>query len=135
MIDLNSLLELSNGVWTILGLVLLFAVIEYLYLEHHMRGLGIERWFGDLPVSMQLGAGIATLVLGFTIRSASVWFWRMLEAQTPLDYPTVVIGTVIAGLGMIWLIRVISRPRYGYRLVAIGIGCAGLFIVGTLILH
>jgi hypothetical protein len=132
--SLNTLLELSNGSWAILGLFALYALGEYLFIEKRMRGLSFERMIFALPVSMQLGVALAVLAIGISGRSLSIWAWRAFGLGEGPDTAAVIVTTMVGCVGMLCVIRVVSRPRYRHRLWVAGLASVVAFVVATLVI-
>lgn len=135
MINVNSLLELTNGAWSVLGAFLLFALIRYLLIEHKTRHLSQRDWLAGLPISMQLAVGILVVIAGLTLNSFVLSIWRATTGGGPLQVPyatMVGIGRGVVCLGMLCLIRVITRPHYGNRIWMASTAAVFIYITAML---
>lgn len=109
--QLNLLLTIINGAWTIsLGAFIAF-LVHHLYEE----GVSLRDWFFNAPVGQQVAVAILVADLGNWIVRTAVWVWR--ETGQP-DVPNwlvvcIIIGALIGSVGIFCKLRVFSVPRFG----------------------
>lgn len=114
--SLNLLLEITNGAWSIISVSMLIFLTFYLRESAILRRVSPRQWFGSLPVSMQLAVGLYVLCAGILLRSIFVWLWRIAGGGEfgTLQLTTVMTGTAIGCIGLLCMLRVVSRARYGH---------------------
>lgn len=114
--NLDRLLELSNGLWTIVSVSLVIFLSYHLIKVSILRKITFRMWFFRLPLSMQLALGILIVALGIAMRSGQVWVDRLLHAgelSPSFGTHTFVFGTLVAVTGFMCILRVLTRPMLG----------------------
>lgn len=132
----SSLLEVLNGAWAILCLCCMTVFGVYIYDEFTQHG-----WRAYWPIS----GAIAIFVTdsGEFIFRSLIWWWRHeinhgIDAAWVITSPALIIGSIVAMLGLICKIRVFSprRIRAYAWIISAGLGLAasiaGLFSSGLL---
>ena len=116
--QVNDLLEITNGIWTILNAFFTAFLINYLISEHRENNLSTFNWFTGLPLGMQVAVSLLIATIGTMILRCSVWVWRFqTEGIGPLSTPltiAVLFGTLTGAIGMLCQLRVFSKPYYGH---------------------
>lgn len=115
MQTLNFTLEVINGSISILTYFVLLFLGYYLITE-----LGLKRftWKNLFIISTAIGLAFSLFIeqLGSFLTRMIIWFWRMAGANvpfTPTQNGMLVLGAAITMVGLIMMIRVLSRPRFG----------------------
>lgn len=116
--QLDKLLELGNGLWTITCAWLMVFLAYHLIKVSRLRRVGLGRWLFRLPLSMQLALGVLVACVGIVIRTGQVWLDRMLNGGAlsgAVMFSTFwfVAGTLIAVTGFMCILRVATRPMLG----------------------
>jgi hypothetical protein len=117
MQNLNFTLKVINGAITLLTISLLIFMTFYIVNAFKRRRLSWRNlWFG-LPISVSLAFIIYIDKLGALITRLVVWTWRNKGGDSsPFNTPEtwwLFIGALVTGLGMLLMIRLLSRPRFG----------------------
>jgi hypothetical protein len=113
--EMNFVLETINGTALILAVVLLLFLSFYLASELRRRDLSWHDLF-DYPAGMSFALSIAVTNCGVVITRSNLWSWRRLgtgEQMSPWQIDIHLLGTAMTSLGMLWMIRVLSRARFG----------------------
>lgn len=136
----DMFLEIMNGNWAILATFTAVYVSYHLIDVAHRRGVTLQKWFTDLPQSMQLAVAFLTVSVGVIFSRAPVWFWRFMTDGDPLKFSAgikmlLTIGAALGCFGYICAIRVITRPMRSHWPWITAALCAVLYTVGTLILR
>lgn len=125
-------LEIGNGVWTIVSLYLV------VFLAYHLIVVGIQREIeiGDwikLPLSMQLGVGMWIAALGVLISRATVTVARYSnEGFIQFDYGETLsfaLGIFIGLLGFMCILRVATRPMLGHWPWVSCLACCAFYVM------
>lgn len=115
-LEIGRLLEVSNGEWLIVCTSLSLFLIYHLVRVGSQRRIGWRRWLWNLPLSMQLAVGVLIISLGVGTRSALIW-WGRFKYGAPLQGINewmLLWGTLLAILGFMCVLRVITRPVFGH---------------------
>lgn len=128
-------LEFSNATQALLGFVLIYWFGIYMWRIWNEPETSLRRWLTlGPPARFQAAAAIFMFHVGDCIIRANVWFWRhevnMRHPTTWLQQWPIVVGGIIVMCGMIFKIRVFSRP-VGW---AIWIWTAVLALLGAYLL-
>ncbi|WP_187399363.1 hypothetical protein [Bradyrhizobium paxllaeri] len=113
--EVNFYLEMINGTSVILIAVLLAFLVTYIKAELHRRDLSWRDLF-DYPAGLSLALSITVAAFGFALTRGSLWVWRQFgsgEQMSEWQLHLALIGSAITSLGILWMIRVLSRPRFG----------------------
>lgn len=136
MQNANFILELSNGCNSIITAFLLLFLTSYLFTGISRKGL---RWRLLFMVPTALALGIAMYVekVGTLVTRSGIWVWR-LTTQGELPFTSVqtaflILGSLITTVGLLMLLRILSRPRYGDWPWSIALSTVLIYVVGTII--
>lgn len=117
MKNLNFVLEVSNGSWTILTLYFLVFLSIYLYLETVRRKVRLKDWIVGLPLGMVVAASLYVQNAGSLATRGVVWFWRHFDRGvvplTDIEMIMLIVGSFIAAVGLLMMIRAFSRSQFG----------------------
>lgn len=110
---ITYLLELSNGIWTILAASL--AIVCLFYLQHEIRARNaLVRW--RWTHGMRVAVSILTLSVGDAITRAMIFIWRHSYGGGPFtnaQFGVLTFGAIISTIGFACAIRELSEPLYG----------------------
>lgn len=114
----GQFMEAINGILTIVHVALLALVLRYL-----VKKWQVFRWKIKNYEETALGIGIAMSSLGVLLFRAPIWIVRHMENSqwTTQDQsfwmiPVIVVGTIVALIGALCLIRIMTPPALGERL-------------------
>lgn len=111
----NTFLEVANGISALLCLCLLGWIIEHLRweLEHRRITWGM---LTSLP-SVAVVVSLMFYNLGVLLTRGVIWWWRLTTdgrvAYTSTQNSIFIIGSMLTATGLLWLIAILSKPRYG----------------------
>lgn len=108
--DVNVLLETINGGLSILIAASLLFLLFYI-IDHRRNYLK-----GSPSLGMTLAIPMAIIKLGLLISFSSRWYWRFeFFGNWFPGYIKIMLitGSMISSIGFIWLLRILSRPRFG----------------------
>lgn len=115
--SVGQLLELGNGLWTIvcfsLTIFLTYHIIKVASLRKIMQR---RRWLKP-PASLQMAIGFLVATFGILVRCAPIWLDRALHGgvlSEGADRASLVVGTAIAVVGFMCVLRVATRPMVGH---------------------
>lgn len=117
--DLNFVLETVNGVVAILTFFLLIFLTMYLFSELRRRHLAWRALMMSLPIGMSLALALYVEKVGALLTRVVVWVWRRLGAggaggpMSHVQLQAMLLGAVLMAIGLLMLIRVLSKPRFG----------------------
>lgn len=142
--ELNFVLETVNGIVLILSFPLLIVLTHYIIAKLRQRKQPMRRMLLSVPaVPTVLALALALYLdkLGVLMTRLAVWTWRrfgngltggpMNDAQEYL----LLIGTPLCAIGLLWLIAILSRPRFGNWPWLASAGMAAMFMVATVTRH
>ena len=111
----NFILEITNGVVSILVLCLLVWLFEHLRTEFRQRGLTWKMALFGMP-SVAIVAALMLEKSGTAISRIVIFFWRFGGGSfqfTRTQNSLLIVGSLITASGLLWIIAILSRPRYG----------------------
>lgn len=114
----NFLLQTVNGVVVILTTLALLFLLLYVLEPRHRRGT----WWYDILHPLPgpaLAQPMIVIKLGWLLTRAPIWLWRMFTGGAETGFSVyiqycIVAGAVVSSIGFVWLIKLISRGRYGH---------------------
>jgi hypothetical protein len=115
MTQLNFTLEIINGSISILTFFLLFFLS--VYLVSHIRREGFT-WKTFLWMSTAASLVVALFIekTGTLATRTVTWAWRSRGGNLPftsIEDFFLIVGAILTVIGLIMMIRVLSRPRFG----------------------
>lgn len=132
MMSVNTLLEVTNGVWTILTFCALVVLTIYL-VDGWRRNELNWRDLVSLPLAMALALSMHIQNAGTFISRGTIWFWRATtHGKIPLNdtyQVMLIIGAAVAAAGILLSIRLLSRPRFGDMPWMLSAGLVVLYVV------
>lgn len=111
----NTILEVTNGVVAILVFCLLVWLAEHLRWELRYRSLTWKMVLFGLP-SVAIAAALFFEKLGTLTSRTVVFVWRMSGGNGPfseLENSLLIVGSFLTASGLLWMIAILSRPRFG----------------------
>lgn len=111
----NTILEVTNGVVAILVFCLLVWLAEHLRWEFRYRSITWKLALFGLP-SVAIVAALLFEKLGTLTTRTVVVFWRMSGGGEPfseLENSLLIVGSLLTASGLLWMIAILSRPRFG----------------------
>lgn len=112
---IEYLLEILSGAWSILLLCFMVFLIVYLIGQWRENKLTWKDLWA-LPLGMAVAFAMLVQSAGSFSSRATVWFWRHFQGGQPLsdlNIQALAISAFVAAIGILMMIRVFSRPRYG----------------------
>lgn len=110
-------IEATNIAVAILALVLILILGDYLISEWNWRKLDWSDLFeGRIPIQLAFACALLVINIGFVVTRATVWYWQFVlreHSNPPLLIPIVSLSTFVTSIGMMWLIRILSKYRFG----------------------
>ena len=110
-------LEIWNAVWGMLGLQASFWLVAHLFHVGNLREMRPRDWLYRMPSAMRLGMAVLALAAGIFVSRAAIWWWRITTGgdikQFSAQNPILILGAVLGSLGLIWIIRAVTWPRFG----------------------
>lgn len=114
------ILQAINGFWAVMATAIVLLFLAYLYREWREGRLefGWKVWW-DAPIHIQLAFAIIVTHFGNAILRAVLWFWRYEYGHYTMNIPDgwlfagVMTGAVIAVIGEVCIMRVVSRTWLG----------------------
>lgn len=128
-------LEMANGVWTIVSIWLV------VFLAYHLVKVGAQRrvWkYGlNLPLSIQLAVGIWIVCIGVLVTRAVVWVSRFsndgfIELKE-IETVSFVLGTLVGLAGFMCILRVVTKPMLGHWPWVSALACCAIYIGWSLV--
>lgn len=142
---LNLLLEIFNGSFGILAVVMTFLlglhIVDMMVNGGPPPGERWRRgWHRTIPVGLQIAIGCFLIGLSEAVTRPVIWGWRALTAADPdalwVVGPSMVLGAIIGCWGFLWVVRGVTRARYGVDwpwMVSLGVVLA--FILWTVVVR
>jgi hypothetical protein len=115
MQKLNFTLEIINGSISILTFFLLFFLVVYLISDLKREGFSVKVFF-LMSTAVSLVVALFVEKLGALTTRTVIWIWRAHGGNLPfstLEDILLVVGAVFTAAGLVMMIRVLSRPRFG----------------------
>jgi hypothetical protein len=115
-IDVNFYLEMINGTGAILLVIVLAFFTVYLIEQRRFRKLSWRETIFRPPPGISLLMPMMAIKIGLLLSRGSLWMWRQLAngGHMPAwQLDLALAGTFITSVGLLWLLRVISRARFG----------------------
>lgn len=112
---LNFTLEVINGSVSILTFFLLFFLSVYLASNIQREGFTWKSFFW-MSTAVSLVTALFIEKTGTLASRTVVWIWRTQGGTLPftkIEDFFLVIGALLTAIGLIMMIRVLSRPRFG----------------------
>jgi hypothetical protein len=116
--DVNFVLETINGSVSILLIVAIAFFVRYLVDQRRLRGLSWREMVLDPPPGINLALPMLVIKVGMLLSRGTLWIWRQFGGgvQMPAwQLDATVLGTAITSLGLLWLLRVLTRGMFGNR--------------------
>lgn len=114
--DVNFFLETLNGATSILLAVAIIFLSFYLLDQRRLQSL---KWW-EMIVTPSPGIALAlpmvVIKLGLLLTRGSLWIWRQFSdggAMPMWQRDLALTGAVLTSIGLLWLLRVMSRARFG----------------------
>ncbi|MCK1670325.1 hypothetical protein [Bradyrhizobium sp. 150] len=114
--DVNFYLEMINGSGAILLAIVLAFFTMYLVEQRRFRKLSWRETFFKPPPGVALLMPMMAIKVGLLLSRGSLWIWRQFGngGHMPAwQMDLTLAGTAITSIGLLWLLRVISRARFG----------------------
>lgn len=111
----NFILEVINGSVAIATFFFLIWCATHLYYEFKQRKLTWYFAIVGLP-SVAIVVAMFDEKLGMLISRSVIWAWRVRGGTDPLvdlESLALVTGATITAIGLLWMIAILSRPRFG----------------------
>jgi len=111
-----SFLQITNGTVIIQVASVLAVLIFYVFDQKQLRGMTWRQCIADPSAGIALALPLIGVNCGILITRGSVYTWRHMGGAAPLGQSQrvlVLIGTIITALALLWLVRVLSRARFG----------------------
>jgi len=133
--EMNFILETVNGVVLILSISLLLVLTFYIASKLRQNNQPLRRVLANGPMrATVLALALALLFdkLGVLLTRVAVFTWRRFGngltggPMNEIQIYLLLIGTPLSAIGLLWLIRILSRPMYGdwpWTVTAIVAGC------------
>jgi len=133
--DWRYILEMANGIWTIVSVWLV------IFLAYHLIMVSAQRriWRRGLkiPLSIQLAIGIWIVCIGVLVTRAVVWVSRFSNDSfielRGIETVSFVCGTLIGLAGFMCILRVITRPMLGQWPWLSAMGCCVIYVIWSVI--
>ncbi len=115
MQKLNFTLEVINGAVSILIFFLLVWIAFHLFDRRRF----FKSWWAlalGIPGGLSLAFYLGVEQSGTLLTRVVVWVWRMTGGSVPfssVQNGLLILGAVSTGLGILLIIRLLSRPRFG----------------------
>lgn len=115
MQTLNFTLEVINGSISVLTYFVLIFLGYYL-----VSGFGRHQftWKNLFIISTAIGLAFSLFIekMGTFLTRTIIWLWRVAGAQVPFTVAqnvVLIVGALLTMMGLLMMIRVLSRPRFG----------------------
>lgn len=142
--EMNFILETVNGVVLILSFTLLIVLTGYIVAKFREQKVPVHQVLMSVPAAhtvLALALALYLDKLGVLMTRMAVWTWRrfgdglvggpMNDAQIYL----LMIGTPLSAIGLLWLVRILSRPRYGDWPWMVSSALATIYLVAAVARH
>lgn len=132
--SLSFWLERINSAWFVLDACLVFYLAYYLWKSRRDLSLSLFTWWMHPKVPLYIQAALAILVFHTGDMVVRFWVWYLrhqvnrgvsINSTQALITPTIVVFSVMAGWGILCMLRVFSGPWLG-RWVWLGGGVVAL---------
>jgi hypothetical protein len=138
MEKLKFALEVVNGATVILGCFLIAWLSFHLYDMIHARGeVRIKSVLLGVAGGVSLAGYLLIEQVGIVLNRLMIWLWRMSGAAIPFtdaQDTTFGLGAFLIGVGILLMIRLLSRPRFGeWPWIIAGIVTASYIATRTII--
>ncbi len=139
MANLNFILEQINGSVSLLTFFFLCWCSWYLWEFFSYRGTySLRTALVGLPPAIGLAVILYVEKTGSLMTRGAVWVWRTttggMEIFSKFEMLFLFSGAILSAFGMLLLIRILSRPRFGeWPWIASGIIAYGYVLVSVLI--
>jgi len=115
--DWRHVLEIGNGLWTIVSAYLVVFLAYHLFVVGAQRRIKVSGWL-TLPLSMQLAVGTWIACAGVLMTRAVVWtarysndgFLQLDDIETTFFS----LGVFVGLAGFLCILRVTTRPMLGH---------------------
>jgi hypothetical protein len=117
MEKLKFALEVVNGSTVILGCFLIAWLVFHLYdMIIHRGEVSIKSMMFGVAGGASLAGYLLIEQVGIVLNRLMIWIWRMMGASEPFtDFQDIIfaLGAFLIGVGILLMIRLLSRPRFG----------------------
>jgi hypothetical protein len=134
--DIERLLAILNGNWTIECVVLAFISVAYLVSLGRQLRFSWRNWLFDMLPGMRVAVAILVMSIGSALVRGTVWVWAFVYHRadyTPQMLLVLIFGATLGAGGFLMAIVEIGIPLFGNWPVVITIGCMVIFTVATLL--
>jgi len=131
----NLFLLVLNSNFAIITGFMLITIVLYLVWQARENHLSWKDWAVSLPLGMTVALAMYVENFGQLIVRVTTWIWRWSGATAPFDYVqqrSIGLGSVIGLIGLLMLIRAISKPRFGERIWLTAVVFAAVNTVWTI---
>lgn len=138
METLSFILELLNGTSSILVFFLLVWLSFHLYDRHSEDGIGIVASVLGMAGGVSLALYLYVEQAGLFLTRAVVFNWRINGAMYPFTFSQNIIfglGAFMVSSGILLMIRLLSRPRFGEWPWVMTAAVTSLFVVIRTAIH
>jgi hypothetical protein len=136
--DLEFYFETINGTLIILLVAALAFLSYYVVDQKRHRGLSWRDCMFGAPPGIGIALPMIGVKLGLLVTRGSRWTWQQFgggEPMTTWQLHLSLVGTAIASLALLWLVRVLSRAHFGdWPWIAAG-SAALAYIIGNTASH
>lgn len=140
--DLNFILERINGVIIVQSFCLLIVLLVYLYWEIRLGKMSWRDIFmARIPIGMSLALALLTEEIGILTLRGAIYAWRRFgggETASPMNRSeriSLLVGTLICAVGILWLTRILSRPMFGDWPWLVAAGLSAVYLSQAFVLH
>lgn len=129
--ELNFFLQVANGAIAMLTFFLLFFLFVYLHYDIRRDGFKFKTFF-LMSTAASLVVTIAIEKLGTFFTRLAVWIWRGhggVDAFSTTENALFVLGAMLTAFGLVLMIRVLSRPRFGDWPWMFSVTMAAIYVV------
>jgi hypothetical protein len=134
---LNLFLLVMNNNFSIVIVFLLISAVSYIAWQIQELGLPLHRLVWNIPLGIGVAMALSTDHFGNLIVRIAVASWRAMGGDDPWGQGQLVaigVGSIIGLFGLFWLIRFISRPRFGERMWLTALALAAVNTIITVYL-
>lgn len=111
----NFILEVTNGVISILLVCLLVWLIAHLRAEFSQRALTWKIALFGMP-SVTIVVALLFENFGTATSRIVIWMWRIGGGSLPFTWvqsSLLITASLLTASGLLWIIAILSKPRYG----------------------
>jgi len=141
--ELNFILETINGVVLILSFPLLIVLTIYIISKIRQQKQPLHQALVNAPNSTVLALALALYLdkVGVLVTRVAVWTWRHFGdglkggPMNDTQVHALLAGTALSAVGLLWLIGILSRPRYGNGPWLACITVTAIYLISTCTRH